>query len=656
MLAQALVAAFWLLQATSTVQGNPRVQAILDRAPTPPRGDVALTLLASDQTVRVGEQIDLVTSAWFPRDLLIRLRRPASLRSPTVDGVYTAVQPTATGVAASRLVNGIWYDLYVAHQVLFPLTPGVLEVPGAALSFSVPSGRQYFSEERMFRRTTRPLGITVLPLPPTSGPGGPAAAGLQLAYELSPEPARAGEPIPVDLVLSGAGNVALWPAPALVWPEGTRGYVDRAEDQGRLVRGILQGTKRFRFSVLADSAGSIALPEVRYPYFDLQREAWSEAIARPVVLPVLVPRPSAERRLPPALLVGEPIGVPSWHLPPWLVVLALMAPPTAVLILAWSRLRRRARGEGASTSSSLAALHALIRSRLPEEARGRRDAVVTVLRESGVDPGLSEEVAALYEDLTHARFDPARRVDDDDLERRAGHLLQALPARIALLAILAFLAPALTAQSPTADSLYRVGAYPAAVRAFTHRVAETPDQPSAWYNLGAAAYASGNDGQAAASWLTARRLAPRSGVIRTGWRRIGLRSAELQRAGRVSPVTPPELFVLALIAWAVTWGLVAKGARRRLVFGWLTAAVALAAAAGVLDRWYGRRLAIVTRSAVLREAPHGLAQDIGRLDELQVVRVRDERTGWRLVAARDGRLGWVPRGSVVEVGRLDFEA
>ena len=85
--------------------------------------------------------------------------------------------------------------------------------------------------------------------PPEGGLlGGPSGARLSLGYELTPDPAVAGEPIPVTLVLSGVGNVALWPPPVVDWPDGARGYPDRPQDLIRQPGGVIQGEKRFRFA------------------------------------------------------------------------------------------------------------------------------------------------------------------------------------------------------------------------------------------------------------------------------------------------------------------------------------------------------------------------------------------------------------------------
>jgi hypothetical protein len=53
----------------------------------PAPGQAAVDLIVSADSVTVGEQVDVVTTAWFPRDLRLQLRRPPTLQPPVIDGV-----------------------------------------------------------------------------------------------------------------------------------------------------------------------------------------------------------------------------------------------------------------------------------------------------------------------------------------------------------------------------------------------------------------------------------------------------------------------------------------------------------------------------------------------------------------------------------------
>ena len=195
---------------------EPRLRRLLDRARPPAAGDASVDLIVSADTVRQGEQVDVVTAAWFPRDLRLQLRRPPTLQPPVIDGVWSYPQATPAGIAATRNIGGRWYDLFVAHQVVFPLLPGRVVVPRATLKYSTPVALQFFSQEERFALTSQAETLSVRALPDSGRPAGFSGAvgsGLRLERRVSPTVARVGEGVTVELALAGEGNTALWPAP-----------------------------------------------------------------------------------------------------------------------------------------------------------------------------------------------------------------------------------------------------------------------------------------------------------------------------------------------------------------------------------------------------------------------------------------------------------
>lgn len=611
---------------------TPRVNQLLLRARPPRPGEVGVTLLVSADTVRVGEQVDVVTAAWFPRTTLDRLRRPPSIRPPTIDGVYSAIQPSAAGVAASRDVGGVWYDVYVAHQIIFPVREGSVVIPPAGLSFGLPAGRQYFSDERTVQLTSEARRLEVRALPP--GGVGPVASGLEFHYELAPEPARVGDPIPVDLVLTGAGNVALWPAPVARWPDGSRGYPEDVEDEVRLENGVVAGIKRFRYLVIADSAGSLALPDLSYPFFDGVRASWSEAVARSVVVPVQPALESTRRQAPLPVLRREPLSLVHLSVGGWIALMAaaLLAP---ILALGWRPAGRRAGPAGAvADGTALTRLISQVRALVPDADGRREERLAMSLREAGLDSSLSREVARAYHLSATRRFDPRRAGEKID-EAEAGRILSAWPERLRRASLVAILVVAALAAPVTAQ--------------------ESPVRGAAdWYRSGAQAFEAGQDARAAADWIVARRLAPRNPEIRSAWTRVARLSRDLTDAGRILPLTPAELAVAGAILWLAGWLAWWRRPRALASVALLTAAAGAALGAGTLSWWYGRPLAVVSREAVLRQAPHGLAAETGRAMELAVVTVVSDRPGWRLVQSAGGLRGWVPASALAEVRRLDY--
>ena len=261
---------------------NPALRARLERAPPPGSpGQPAVNLALSSRTGAVGDQIDVLTAAWFPRELRVRLRRPPTLQPPVIEGVWSYPQPVPPGIAATRTVGGTLYDLFVAHQVVFPLRPGRIVITPAVLKYSVPLALQFFSQEERYTLTSPAETLAVSATPIDGRPAGYSGAvgrELQLTRTVEPPTAVPGEPVAVAFQLSGEGNPALWPAPTLDWPAGIRSYRDGTDERLQVTEGRLGGTKTFRFTVVPDSSGTRPLPGAAYAYYDVQDGVFRTAV------------------------------------------------------------------------------------------------------------------------------------------------------------------------------------------------------------------------------------------------------------------------------------------------------------------------------------------------------------------------------------------
>jgi hypothetical protein len=656
--------------ATASTLGA-RLRALLERAKPPLPGQAGIDLLVSSDTARLGEQVDVVTAAWFPRDLRLQLRRPPTLLPPVIDGVWSYPQAAPVGIAATRNVGGRWYDLFVSHQVVFPLVPGRLSIPRATLKYSTPVALQFFSQEDRFAISSRAETLVVQPLPAEGRPAGftgAIGAGLTLERRVTPPAARVGDGITVELALTGEGNLALWPAPAVRWPAGARAYVERVDETMAAGDGRLGGTKTFRYLVVPDSAGVLALPPVRYPYFDLASGRYAELGMSAASVPVTASGESAAAEaLPPPLLRADgpslfwrlAHAVPDWA---WLLLLAL--PP----LIAWSwgrmpqprpgRPRRAARLDLRSAELDL---DALVRALVPDPGLRFGTSLAAAVRAAGADAELAARVASLRDRLHARRYGPAAQAADDpalasevrDVLLRLGGSLRGRRARrvSAVIGMLALIGGGAHAQSPSPEQLYQSGSLRAAVDGFSSRAAEEPAVAAHWYNLGAAYYRLGGRGRAAAAWLEARRLAPREGVIRRGFVLVPATDATSARWTWSPPLTPEELLLGGGVLWIAGW--LGWGLRPQLRERWLVLLVfgggAVLAGLG-LRAWYRVPLAVVLDDTPLRVSPHGRAPTISPLESGSAVRIVRHLPGWVLVRAPNAREGWLPDEAVAAVG------
>ncbi|MGE5801604.1 MAG: BatD family protein [Gemmatimonadota bacterium] len=661
---------------------SPLARALLESTPPPVsrRSDrVALTMLVPSDTVFSGQQVDVIAAAWIPRELRERMRRPPLLTLVTPEGVwaYPATTSSTGGAALSRQIGGRWMDLFVTHQVVFPLAPGRLIIPPASVEYALPVTFSFFSREERFTLRSDSIRIAVLPLPASAVNTGTNVVGQGLSLELGVDPAstRVGEPIDASLTISGTGNVALWPPPepGLRWPAGFRVYPAQTEVKVAPDAGRIAGSKTFHFLAVPDSSGNFVLPEVRYPYFNPEAGRYVIASAAPRAL-VVAPgaEPRAARVLP--TLIG-PVGeLPADRLTHgvgwqgWLAVLLL--PPLL------AGLRRRARNGPSRTpqtpsppTTTLGQLEreflGVLASHVSDPVARDGDGLAPALRAAGVDSAVADHVRRLRDRLRAARYGPRGLGDAAELAAEVQQVLRVLgadgqgthrrPHATVIIAMVligvaqhgASLA-AQTAQSPaqqtpSAEALFEAGALRAAADSYAARAARDPREAAHWYNLGATLYRAGADGKATAAWTRAARLAPRDAAIRRARRLLPPQDPLTEQLLTVGWATPAEWAIVGAAAWLVLWMAVALGGKRRVVLGLIAAVAVTCGSLGVVEwRRRDRPVVVVTaESAPVRAAPYGGASAAATIPAGGALLAGRSYGPWREVRRQDGIHGWV---------------
>jgi len=647
--------------------------ALIARVPQPRFGGPSVFVVASDAVVYSGDQVNVLTAAWLPRGLRLRLRQPPTLSPPAPPGVWSTPRTSVPGAVASRTVEGELYDLFVGFQTVYPLSPGVLRIPPARLSWTEPGSRQFSAEDRRRSEESGVVQLVVRPLPDVGRPanfGGPVARGLRIEYRLGQGAGRAAAVMPVLIVLTGAGNLTLWPAPQVAWPPTARVYEEGSETAPRLTGQRIGGNRRFKFAVVPDSAGSLPLPPLEYPYFDPGDGAYKVARATGIIVPVLEAAPVSDRRSPlPVWMPGRPTVVESvFTLQPSVILLLFALPIVAIAATGLWR-RRPVRALPPSAVEDPAAQLELLLERLVPLTAHRSPLTVdrspltaagltAALRRAGLDREQAARLVRLHVALEAERFGKeghgsARPALLQDIEAALGDIpprirrTAGLAAMLAACALLgAALVEPLAAQPGT--TLYGRREYAAAAQAFR----KEPESPARWYNVAVSEYMSRRDAHAVAALLGARADAPRNPRVKALWSALAREHEQLRRSERSWPVTADECFLAALILLWVGALLFVLFRRRRTPAAAALLIAVVAGGSGALQRHqHSTPRAVLAGGASLRLSPHGLAPERGTVLPFSIVRLDRRLAGWWLIETAEGAKGWVPEEILAETPR-----
>ena len=635
----------------------------------------------------VGQQATYEIGIFLSEDMRGRLRSNPQFVPPDVRSMIAYDLP-ASGRLYERRVPGRIYDVHVFSRALFPLTAGAQVVPPARLTYAVPLSNSIFSREESHTLRSSAQALSVLEPPLGARPDGYLGAVGQLAVRARVDAAgaRVGDPVLLTLVVSGIGNVGLFPRPALAvpWGHAVAGPERvRIDSSARLIA----GDKEFEWVVTPRQSGPQAIPGIRYPYFNPYTERYEIAVTQPLGIQVrpgaLVAAGAAPAASPPRLTVRRTLRGDAplpWPARPLFWAGLLLAPVPAAL----TKWRRRARV--AEARSPRRDLEALARSGTPDVRDVRRAARAALvariplvgahtvadgamlertLRRSGVSVAVARDARRLFAALDEFTYAPAPPPSAGMAARAVAVLnasdREATPAGVALrgprlrgrghLVFAALVAGGgvLAAQSSNDGAAFTAGvaAWDAgdvtlAHQAFGELASRRPRAPDVWANLGTAAWQAGDTAGAVVGWQRALRLEPladdvRQRLTRTPSFRDGL-------DGDVPPVPLNGAAALGALLWLAGWAVAARrhATRGTVALPWLVGACLTGVAALWLsERLRGPREVVATSADVLRDAPAVSARPGAALAAGETGRVIATQGTWNRLHLADGREGWL---------------
>jgi len=246
--------------------------------------DVFMRTLVDSNRVTVGQQVTM--SVWvFSR---AEISAADAFTLPKAEGFLTEEVDAPTQLASQqRTIDGVPYRAYLLRRrALFPVKAGELTIGPA--SADIVTGYLYAGEKR--HRKSRPVTITVDPLPPGAPPGmAPMQVGQwSVALEASRTVVELDQPFNVKVTLKGRGNVRGQTVPKLeLKGDAFRVFEPKVEDQVDTPRGRVQGSRVAEYLVIPKRTGTFTLPSLSYPYFDPETRQYEVARSDPVQITVV---------------------------------------------------------------------------------------------------------------------------------------------------------------------------------------------------------------------------------------------------------------------------------------------------------------------------------------------------------------------------------
>jgi hypothetical protein len=238
--------------------------------------DLALEIDVEREEVYVQQQVLLTVRLMHA----VNLAQGATLEEPQIPG---AVLRKLGENSFEKVVGGRRYGVFERRYAVFPQSSGELRVPALRFSGNV-GGDSWFDRfgagSRAVRLRSAERVIRVLPPEQAVNPWLPARMLTLLeTWDRDPESLQVGESATRTLTLSAealtGAQLPPLPDPTV---DGLRFYPDQAELNDVTGADGVSGTRVQRMAVVARTAGSYELPELRLRWWDTLNQRFDEAV------------------------------------------------------------------------------------------------------------------------------------------------------------------------------------------------------------------------------------------------------------------------------------------------------------------------------------------------------------------------------------------
>ena len=257
-------------------------------------GEVYVEATLSRPSTFVGEQV-ILTYKLFTQVPIMGLEVD---KQPKLTGFWVeeVQMPKEPEWKETTIKGKKFYVFEIKKSILFPTKVGTATIEPTTFSMAVrgssdPFDSFFFRTSDAIRRTTKPVSLEVRPLPTAgkpldfSGAVGQYDVALELSH-LEKEKIAAGEPLTVDVVVKGKGNLKTIEVPELPTPDSFRSYDPKTEEKFNAGGSGFGGEKRWEFVLVPSAPGKYKLGPLALSYFDPAKKSYVTAKAGPLTLDV----------------------------------------------------------------------------------------------------------------------------------------------------------------------------------------------------------------------------------------------------------------------------------------------------------------------------------------------------------------------------------
>ena len=230
----------------------------------------------------------------------------ATLTAPAIDGGEAIVEKLGDDRQYQTVRNNREYDVHERQYVVFPQTPGNLRIGPAIYEAVVNPSR---GVQRQFRLSSEIVELEVRPAvaPPASHPSAvwlPASA-LRIEESWSDSNTVFEQGVPktraLTVIATGVLETQL-PGLSFAASPGLRQYVDQPEFSREFSADGIEARRTERYAVIAQQPGSVELPPLELPWWNVTTERWEIARLPGAAIDVL---PGADAAPLPAATASE---------------------------------------------------------------------------------------------------------------------------------------------------------------------------------------------------------------------------------------------------------------------------------------------------------------------------------------------------------------